>query len=214
MSHAMRKLVLKMSVSVDGFVGGPNGEIDWIFRTMDEEATAWTVGVVGQAGLHIMGSRTFHDMAAYWPSSTQPFAAPMNEIPKVFFSRSGSAKAGGATTTRALVDARAQAVAQPGAATPAIESWNAARVASGDLAEEIARLKQEPGKDIVAHGGAAFAQSLARLGLVDEYRLLVHPVALGRGLPLFSGLSAPVDLALVEVKPFRGGAVALSYRRR
>jgi dihydrofolate reductase len=213
MTHAMRKLVLKMSVSIDGFVGGPNGEIDWIFRNPDDQATAWTVGVIAQAGLHIMGSRTFHDMAAYWPSSTEPFAAPMNEIPKVVFSRSGSAKAGAPSTTRALVDARAQAAA-PSAATAATESWTSARVATGDLAEEVARLKEEPGRDIVAHGGASFAQSLVRLGLVDEYRLLVHPVALGRGLPLFSGLGAPVDLALVEVEPFRGGHVALVYGKR
>jgi dihydrofolate reductase len=82
------------------------------------------------------------------------------------------------------------------------------------LAEEVARLKHEPGKDILAHGGAAFAQSLVRLGLVDEYRLLVHPVALGRGLPLFSAIATPLDLELVDLKRFSGGAVAHVYTKR
>jgi dihydrofolate reductase len=214
MTHPTRKLVLKMSVSLDAFVAGPNGELDWLFRTSSAESAAWTVALISQAGLHIMGSRTFGDMAAYWPTSKEPFAAPMNEIPKVVFSRSGSARTGTPSTTRALVDARAHAGAPSPSAAPAVESWNGARVATGDLAEEVARLKAEPGKDIVAHGGAAFAQSLVRLGLVDEYRLLVHPVALGRGLPLFSGLGAPIDLELVEVKPFAGGVVAHTYRKR
>src|SRR5512133_4377455 len=82
----MRKLILKMSLSADGFAGGPNGEMDWLFKTMDKGITDWTVNKLWQAGVHIMGSRTFHDMAAYWPYSTEPFAAPMNEIPKVVFS--------------------------------------------------------------------------------------------------------------------------------
>ncbi|TMA86273.1 MAG: hypothetical protein E6J65_03520 [Deltaproteobacteria bacterium] len=104
-----------------------------------------------------------------WPSSTEVFAAPMNEIPKVVFSTS-------------------RFVNPAGNSTPAEASWAAARVAGGDLASEIARLKQESGKEIMAHGGAGFARSLVRLGLVDEYRLLIHPVALGRGLGLFSSL--------------------------
>jgi dihydrofolate reductase len=96
----------------------------------------------------------------------------------------------------------------------ALESWTAARVASGDLADEIARLKQEPGKDILAHGGASFAASLIAHGLVDEFRLLTHPVVLGRGLPIFSKLAKPLSLQLVEVKPFPGGSVAHIYRPR
>jgi dihydrofolate reductase len=205
----MRNVVLKMSISIDGFVGGPNGELDWIFRSMDADATAWTVESIWQAGIHIMGSRTFADMAAYWPTSTEPFAPPMNEIPKAVFSRSGQQ-----STTRALVDARTAATTPTAPESKSIESWRSARVITGDLAEGVTRLKQEPGKDIYAHGGASFARSLVRLGLVDEYRLLVHPVALGRGLPLFSELAAPCDLQLTDVQRFGGGAVAHVYRRR
>jgi len=86
----MRDLILKMSVSIDGFVGGPDGGIKWVFDS-DQEATAWIVKTVWNASLHIMGSRTFHDMAAYWPTSTEVFAPPMNQIPKAVFSRQGPA---------------------------------------------------------------------------------------------------------------------------
>lgn len=206
----MRKLILKMSMSVDGFVGGAKGEMTWLFRTRDPEAMAWTVDAISQVGAHIMGSRTFRDMAAYWPTSTEAFARPMNEIPKVVFSRSGLSGA----TTRALEDARAQAPRPLDDAGSARDSWASARVATGDLADEINRLKQEPGKDIMAHGGASFAQSLIERGLVDEYRLLAHPVVLGRGLPIFSNLAKPVDLQLVEAKIFPGGTIAHIYRPR
>src|ERR1700760_4361738 len=108
----MRKLVLKMSMSLDGFVGGPDGELKWLFRNTDAEAMAWTVDTISQVGVHIMGSRTFRDMAAYWPTSTEPFAPPMNQIPKVVFLRrglSGAAAGSSESTTRALADAQAQA---------------------------------------------------------------------------------------------------------
>jgi dihydrofolate reductase len=83
---------------------------------------------------------------------------------------------------------------------------------SGDLAADIAQLKSEPGKDIMAHGGAGFARSLVRLGLVDEYQLLVHPVARGQGLPLFSELPKPMVLQLVSATTFPAGAIAHVYR--
>lgn len=202
----MKQLILKMSVSVDGFVGGPNGEIDWIFRSYDAGATAWTVETLWQAGVHIMGSRTFQDMAAYWPTSTEPYAAPMNAIPKIVFSRSGQLQA---ATTQALADAKRQRTEETAASGPS--SWTTPGVASGDFASEIARLKQQPGRPILAHGGAGFARSLVRHGLVDEFRLLVHPVALGRGLSLFADLDRPLDLRLVSATAFDGGAVAHVY---
>jgi dihydrofolate reductase len=211
---AMRKLILKMSISIDGFVGGANGEIGWIFKSMDAGATAWTVETLWQAGLHLMGSRTYYDMAAYWPTSGEPFAAPMNEIPKGVFTRHGLDQSR-AKPTMALKDARAQAGNKKTGVQPVAEveeSWQHPTVFREDLAQEIARLKAQPGKDLLAHGGAAFAQSLVRLGLVDEYRLLVHPVVLGRGLPLFGALEKPVDLQLESTTPFAGGAVAQVYK--
>lgn len=100
----MRRLILKMSMSVNGFVGGPNGEIDWILRSLDAGAASWILDTLWQAGVQIMGSRTYQDMLAYWPSSTEAFAAPMNQMPKVVFSRRGRAPLAGSTTT-ALKDA-------------------------------------------------------------------------------------------------------------
>jgi dihydrofolate reductase len=176
----VRRLVLKISVSVDGFVGAVGGDVDWIFPSLSEDATAWMVDTLWQADTHIMGRVTYEGMAAHWPTSTEVFAAPMNEIPKVVFSR---------TLTQA--------------------DWGDTRVTGGDLAEEIAQLKQESGKDILAHGGAGFVQALSSLNLVDEYRLLIHPVALGRGLPLFAD---PMNLSHSSTTAFRGGAVAQVYR--
>ena len=179
----MRKLILRMSMSLDGFVARPKGELEWIFRNVDEESIAFGIAQLWEAGAHAMGGITYRDMAAHWPTSTEPWAPPMNQIPKVVFSKT-------------LKDA----------------PWGPTRILSGDLAEEIARLKNEPGKDILAHGGARFAQALTRLGLVDEYWLLVHPVALGAGLAMFKELARPIDLKLASVKAFSGGTVAKIYR--
>jgi dihydrofolate reductase len=212
----MRKLILKMQISVDGFVGGPNGEVDWVFKSLDAAATDWIVQSIGQAGVHIMGRRTFFDMAAYWPYSTEPYAPPMNAIPKLVFSRHGLDSVRQAELTRAFEDAarqRASLGLNPVPANEAVaKAWAETPVLTGDLAMEIKRLKQEPGKDILAHGGASFAQSLVKDGLIDEYHLIVHPVALGQGLPLFSQLARPADLKLVNSTPFDSGAVAQIYR--
>lgn len=180
----MRKLILKMSVSLDGYVAGPGGDMGWLFRTLDDGATNWIVDTISEPGVHLMGSVTYRAMAAHWPTSTEPFAPPMNEIPKVVFSNS-------MTETR----------------------WADSTIVRGDLAEEVARLKREPGKDLLAHGGARFARSLSKLGLIDEYRLVTHPVILGGGERLFPDLDAPADLRLMSTTPFCGGAVAHVYRR-
>jgi dihydrofolate reductase len=101
-----------------------------------------------------MGRVTYEEMAAFWPTSTSDYARPMNEIPKVVFSK---------TLDHA--------------------DWAETRIAREDLREEIERLKREPGNDLIAYGGARFDQALSRLGLVDEYRLMIQPAALGAGLP-------------------------------
>src|SRR5215471_3293580 len=85
----MRKLIMKMSISVDGFVAGPNGENDWVFRSSDETSRAWAVARTWEAGLIIMGRKSFEAMAPYWPTATGPFATPMNEIPKALFTKNG-----------------------------------------------------------------------------------------------------------------------------
>jgi len=208
----MRDLILKMSISIDGFVGGPDGGIKWVFDS-DQEATAWTVETVWNASLHIMGSRTFHDMAAYWPTSTEVFAADEPDTQGLLLKtgagdpKSGQHDGGAQGRPRANAGTGQSAELQPGG-----ESWAEAYVASGDPAEEVAKLKAQEGKPIIAHGGASFARSLVALGLVDQYDLLVHPVALGKGLPMFSDLAMPRPLKLMSSKAFPAGSVAQIYR--
>jgi dihydrofolate reductase len=212
----MRKLILKMSISLDGFVAGPNGELDWIFKSRSDDGAAWTVDKIRQAGAHLMGRKTFHDMAAYWPNSSEVFAVPMNEIPKIVFSKTGFSPSQKGEPTAALKDAVRFNRADGGdtAASPpaSAKSWAEARVITGDLAQGIKKLKNEPGKELLAHGGASFASNLVQTGLIDEFWLLTLPVALGRGLSLFGGLKAPTHLKLIEAKSFSGGAVAHVYR--
>jgi dihydrofolate reductase len=91
-------------------------------------------------------------------------------------------------------------------------SWNNARVVSGDLTEEIAMLKAQPGKNMLLYAGAGIVSTFIRLGLIDEYRLRVHPVALGSGLPIFARLEDRLELKLVQAKPYPNGATLLEYR--
>jgi dihydrofolate reductase len=206
----VREVFLKMSISLDGFVGGPDGELDWSFPTMDDDAISWmNETLLSRAGVHIMGRRTFHDMAAYYPTSTAPYAPAMNDIPKLFFSRTGRPST--KSTRPATVPAAQASTAAPSLHTT--RSWDDAGGITGELAHEITRLKQQPGSFILAHGGASFANSLVRHDLIDEFHLLVHPVALGRGLSIFTGVDRPLELHLIRTKRFRAGAVALTYRR-
>lgn len=194
----MRKLIMKMSISVDGFVSDANDGKDWIFKTGDEESSAWSVEKIRQAGLIIMGRKSFETMAPYWPTATGPFAVPMNEIPKALFTKKGFKG----------IDPGHTITAEQ---SPAVASWAEARVFDGDLAEGIRELKAESGKPIVAIGGAGFMQNLIATGLIDEYHLAIHPVALGSGLPIFTGLKIPLYLKLDEVKVFPKGVIVQTY---
>jgi dihydrofolate reductase len=185
---------MKMSISVDGFVGGLNGEKDWVFKSSDEASRVWSAGQISEAGLLIMGRKSFEAMAPYWPTATGPFAAPMNEIPKAVFTQKGFK------------------ILPAASSSPAAASWAEAQVFDGDLAESIKQLKQEPGKPIVAIGGAGFMRSLIGTGLIDEYQLAIHPAVLGAGLPIFTPPAKPLDLKLTAVKDFPGGIVVHTYR--
>lgn len=190
----MRKLIMKMSISIDSFVAGVNGEFDWVFKTGDEQSKAWGVEQSWDAGLTIMGRKSFEAMAPYWPTSTDAFAAPMNEIPKAVFTQKGYKGF------------------DPGPEpSPAAISWASARIFDGDLAEGIRALKAEEGKPIVAIGGAGFMRSLIATGLVDEFLLVTRPVVLGAGLPIFNGLGTPLYLKLVDVKTFPKGTMVRTF---
>ena len=192
----MRKLIMKMSITVDGFVAGANGEGDWIFKSSDETSRAWSLQQSYDASLIIMGRKSFEMMSPFWPTAPGPFAAPMNSIPKAVFSKSGYKGIKTAPNTEL---------------SPAAASWAATKIYDGDLAEEIKELKSQDGKPILALGGAGFMRSLIATGLIDEYHLNIHPVVLGSGMPIFTGVQLPMDLKLVESKSFPGGIVAHVY---
>src|SRR5438105_4533980 len=159
----VRRVVLMMSVSVDGFVAGPHAHPGGFPEP--DQLKRWKLDRIRRAGTHIMGRVTYEEMAAYWPTSTDDYAAPMNEIPKVVFSKT-------------LQDA----------------TWLESSVASGDLAAEIATLRRQPGGEIIAWGGAGFAQALSRAGLVNEYVIVTQTVAYGGGPPLFRDLPDALPL--------------------
>ena len=173
----MASLVLKMSVSLDGYVAPLGGSTDWIAAGGSDDALSWTVETVSNAGAHLMGAATYAAMAAHWPGASGPFATPMNEIPKVVFSSS-------------LASA----------------DWGETTIAAGAVAEAVTRLKQErSGGYLLALGGARFARSLVATGLIDEYRLVVHPVVLGGGVRLFD---TPLTINPISTTAFSSGAVA------
>jgi dihydrofolate reductase len=179
----MRRVVLQMGVTLDGYVAGRDGGGDWGLPPEHPDVRAWKVASLRRVGTHIMGRVTYEQMAGHWPSVTGDYADSMNSLPKVVFSKT----------------------------LPAAE-WVGSRIARGDLAEEIAALKTEPGGEIMAHGGAAFVQSLSRLGLIDEYRLVILPVALGNGLPVFKDLAKPLRVDLAEARSFPDGTVIHVYQ--
>lgn len=175
-----------MEISVDGIVSTDRGPVvDGVEDVPPEhpKLTERKLAWVWDAGAHLMGRVTYEEMASHWPSSSHEYAAPMNEIPKVVFS---------STLERA--------------------DWPESRIARGDIADEVASLKSEPGKDLIAYGGAGFAQSLVRNDLVDEYRLMTQPVVIGDGAPLFPELSTRLRLELVEAGTY-GSTVLRVYRR-
>lgn len=212
----MRKLHLKMSMTLDGFVGGPKGEIDWIFQVPDPEADKWEAKAIWDASLHIMGSKTYADMISWWPYSEDQFSNPMNSIPKAVFTQHGAASVKDVKPSQAVKDAaKAAEAAGEKKREPdpkVLKEWEDAYIAAGPMKEELLKLKQQDGKPILAHGGAGFARSLIATGLVDEYQLLVHPVVLGAGLPIFTQVEGPMRLKLVESIAFPKGAVAQIYR--
>jgi dihydrofolate reductase len=179
-----RKMILAMSASLDGFLAHEDHEIDWLGGTgeVDEVAGAArhraNLELLGQTGLIILGRRAHDDMAPAWSGSDSLMARLMNSLPKLVFSR-----------------------------TPPEFEWANARHSARPVEEEIPDLKRGGEGDIVCFGGARFAHSLARHRLVDEYRLTVHPVALGKGLPLWHGLPGPQRFAPVSSCAYPDGSV-------
>ena len=175
-----RKVILKMVLSLDGFATSPDGTHEWMFEWFDEDSTARNVDALEQAGVHAMGRRSYEIMGPHWAASEGPIATAMNEKPKAVFSRT-------------LENA----------------GWGPVEIFGGDLSAEIANLKARDDEGtILVHGGPDFAQSLTRLGLVDEYQLSTVPIAIGAGRSPFAKLDQHLKLDVVEEQRFRSGALA------
>lgn len=185
----MRKLILRISVSIDGFLESSSEKLDFS-KSRSPEGAAWIAEKMGQGGAHLMGRKAFCEMASHWPKANGILAKHMNDIPKIVFSKRGF---------------------DPAQASSA-KSWAEAQVITGDLLQEVTFLKKQPGKDLIAHGGVEFAQNLVQTGLIDEFCIAMHPVAAGRGLSLFEKLSKPLYLKLIETKVFSTGAMVHVYQ--
>ena len=178
---AQRKLILYMSMSLDGFAARRDGTMDWLgdAQRHGSHRQRAVTELLGQTGLLVVGRCAAEDMAQAWPGSQSPTGELMNALPKVVFSR-----------------------------TLDHVEWTNTRVSDRPAEEEIPELKDQPGKDIVVFGGASFARSLAGQKLIDEYRINVHPVALGDGLPL---LPDSLRLELVCSSAWADGTVTHTY---
>ena len=179
-----RRVILCMSASLDGFLARERGVLDWLAEPGEVADAAGdarhraNLELIGCAGQIVLGRGAYDEMAEAWSSSDSPMARLINSLPKLVFSRTA----------------------------PEFE-WANSRQTTRPVEEEIAELKRAGEDDIVCFGGARFAHSLARLRLIDEYRLTVHPVALGEGLPLWHGLPEPQRFAPVSTCVYPDGSV-------
>lgn len=185
----MRKLKLQAQMTVDGFVAGPNGELDWMIFGADERMSERVNELTDSSDTILMGRKMTDGFIDYWTSVLEnpespeyDFARKMIDIPKIVFSK---------TVTES--------------------KWVNTTVANGDLTEEIEKLKNLDGKDIIVYGGASFVSSLIEKNLINEYHLIVNPVAIGKGLSIFGDLEEKLNLRLVKSEVFSTGEVELNY---
>jgi dihydrofolate reductase len=184
----VRKVIYSIGVSLDGFIAGPGGEIDW--AAPDEELHRFHNEQTRELGAHLCGRRLYEEMVFWETADRNPsaaeheleFARIWQALPKIVFS-----------TTLTEVEGNA-------------------RLATEGVREEVAKLRQQPGGDL-AVGGAGLAAGFTRLGLIDEYRLFVSPVVLGGGTPYFPPLEERIAIELVETRTFGSRVVYLRYRR-
>lgn len=183
----MRRLAVFENISLDGCFCGPGGDLSWAKGHADEEFDAFTASNAEAGGALLLGRITFEMMAGFWPTPMAAEQAPivaerMNAMPKYVASRT---------------------LAEPG--------WSNATVLEGDLAGAVAALKAGDGPDITILGSGSIVQALAGSGLIDEYRMVVNPLLLSGGRPLFEGLSASLPLRRTDERSFGNGNVFLRY---
>lgn len=186
----MRKLKLQVQMTVDGFIGGPNGEMDWLVMDWDDEIKQYVQALTDPVDTIVLGRKLAEGFIPHWAgvaaspeNPEQEAGKKYSETPKVVFSR-----------------------------TLGQSQWENTRIAKSDLVQEITQLKAQNGSDIIAYGGASFVSALIKEGLIDEYYLFINPVAIGTGLPIFNELIAQQHLKLVHSRSFTCGIIVLHYQ--
>jgi dihydrofolate reductase len=171
-------------VTLDGFFEGRSSwDIEWHNTGWGEELEELSLEQLRSADMLLFGRVTYEGMAGYWTSATGDVAEFMNNIPKVVFSR-----------------------------TLESADWNNTRLVKADAADEVARLKEQSGKDLFIFGSADLSSSLMQQGLIDEYRLGLNPILLGGGNPLFKPMAHSMSMKLIEARPLKTGCVILRYQ--
>ncbi len=180
----MREVIMWNLVTLDGFFEGPKAwDIDWHEYVWGDELEGWALEQATAADTILFGRVTYEGMAGYWPSQKGDIADFMNNTRKVVFSR-----------------------------TLKSADWSNTRLVKENPEKEVARLKRQPGKDIVIFGSATLCSTLTKHGLIDEYRICITPVVLGSGTPLWKASPNRLRLKLVEAQPLKSGGVILRYR--
>jgi dihydrofolate reductase len=187
----MRKVKVTMWVTLDGFIAGPNNDMEFVGRLYDEEMGKYEDDVVSAADTLILGRVTYESFAGSWPNV--PDKPNVSEGEKIYARKLNAMKK--------LVFSKSLAKVE----------WNNSTLAKEIVPGEIEKMKQEPGKDMVIYGSASIVQAFTNLGLIDEYQLLVHPVVIGGGKALFEGITKPVNLKLTRTIPRKSGVVVLYY---
>ena len=179
----MRKLIMWNLVSLDGFFeGAKSWDLGWHESVWGDELERLSIDQLKSADMLLFGRVTYEGMAGYWPSAKGEVADRMNNIRKVVFSR---------TLEKA--------------------SWNNTKLVKGNAAEEVAKLKEQSGKDLFIFGSANLSSTLMRHHLIDEYRLCLAPIVLGTGTPLFKASPETMKLKLIEARPLKSGGVILRF---
>ena len=185
----MRKLKLQTQLSLDGFIAGPKGEMDWMVWNWDEALIKYVTELTEAVDSILLGRVLAQVFIPHWteavtkPETANAFAHKMVDTPKIVFSKT---------------------LEKP--------EWDNTNLAKGDLVEEITQLKKQSGKDIIAYGGSGFVSSLVRNGLIDEYHLFINPVVIGDGMTIFRTVEQKLNLKLVKASPFDCGIVVLCYQ--
>ncbi|MEX0662640.1 MAG: dihydrofolate reductase family protein [Balneolaceae bacterium] len=186
----MRTLKLQVQISVDGYIAGPNGEMDWMVWDWDDALKQYVGDLTDPVDCIVLGRKLAEGFIPHWTAVASDPKNPEVQAGKKF------------TNTHKVVFSK----------TLEESKWDHTILAKGVLVDEINKLKNQDGSDIIAYGGAAFVSSLIKHGLIDEYHLLVNPTAIGTGMPIFNELEGKQDLELVQAKAFDCGIVLLNYK--